>query len=93
MIARYQSHIARTDEYGSRCEYCLASWPCAAVDRADRVVTLETALRRIGAAASAGADALAMHDPATRSRLAIQGRFEAIADLAQTALREDTHED
>jgi hypothetical protein len=93
MINRYHSHIVTTDEYGSRCEYCLASWPCAAVERADRVVTLETALRRIGAAASAGADALAMHDPATRSRLAIQGRFEAIADLAQTALREDTHED
>ena len=58
-----------------------------------RIVALEAALREIAQAASAAADALAMHDPITRSRLAIQGRFEAIADLAQTALREDSHDD
>jgi hypothetical protein len=92
MINRYHSHIVTTDDYGSRCEYCLEPWPCAAVERAGRVVTLETALRQIGAAASAGADALAMHDPTTRSRLAIQGRFEAIADAARAAL-EDSHDD
>ena len=56
-----------------------------------RIAALETALRALGQAAADGADALAMHDPITRSRLAIQGRFEAIADAARAAL-EDAHD-
>lgn len=46
-MERYKSHIAQTDEYGSRCEYCLQAWPCDAVERAGVVAVLEADLRAV----------------------------------------------
>lgn len=57
-------------------------------ERDQRLAALEAALRDIAQAASEAADALAMHDPTTHSRLALQGCFEAIADAASAALEE-----
>lgn len=42
---RYKSHIRYTDEYGSRCEYCLQDWPCDAVERATYAATLRDTAR------------------------------------------------
>ena len=62
-------------------------------ERDQRLTAFEAALRDIAQAASEAADALAMHAPATHSWLDLQGCFEAIADAALAALKEDSHDD